>query len=159
QFDDLTKVPQFDQVDFVTSTNQGRFALSNRVLGKTISDKLGGDKAGTAREIFLFELARNLSFDPKQPLQSSIDGKKTTLSGPLEALLRFNPTDRLTVQETLTYSTLFKGLASSSFSGSVRIGTANNAGVTWFTNYQPEQRETVGNQVRFFGGVGLVPGR
>lgn len=152
-FDEFTSIPTFDEVDFVLPTNQARLALSNRVLAKT------SDEKGIAREIFLFELARAYSFDEDKPLQSSFDATRTTQDGPFEALLRFNPGDWVTLRAEATYDTLFSGLATTSLSSNFNFGRGNNAGLTWFTRYQPELRETVGDQIRVFGGVNLLSRR
>lgn len=147
EFDEENEVPLFDEVDNVRSTNQGRFALVNRVLAK------GGE--GSAREVFLFELAQRYSFDDTQPLQRSQNGLVQSTEGPLEALVRLNPTPRTSVKFEASYSTLFSGLASTELSGELGLGSNNFVGVTWFTNFQPETNTTQNNQLRVGGSLGL----
>ncbi len=146
--DDTGDIPLFDEVDNLRSTNQGRLALSNRLLGKT-------GAAGTAREVFLFEIAQRVSFDNTQPLQTSRDGLVQSTEGPLEALVRINPTDKTSVKFEADYSTLFNGVQSTQLSGEFGLGRGNFLGLTWFTRFNPELQETQSNQVRFGGSVGL----
>jgi LPS-assembly protein len=149
--DDRREVPLFDEVDDLRSTNQGRIALVNRVLAKPTGE-------GSAREVFLFELARRISFDDTQPLQQSSNGLVQSTDGPLEALVRVNPTERTSVKFEANYSTLFSGLASTELSGELGIGgggTGNTIGVTWFTRFQPETSTTQSNQLRIGGSLGL----
>ncbi|HWN43328.1 MAG TPA: LPS assembly protein LptD, partial [Thermoanaerobaculia bacterium] len=149
EIDDRSEVPLFDEVDDLRSTNQGRLALVNRVLAKPEGE-------GSAREVFLFELARRVSFDDTQPLQQSSNGLVQSTEGPLEALVRVNPTERTSVKFEANYSTLFSGLASTELSGELGLGgTGNSIGVTWFTRYQPETNTTQSNQLRVGGSIGL----
>ncbi|HYH45448.1 MAG TPA: LPS assembly protein LptD, partial [Thermoanaerobaculia bacterium] len=149
EIDDRSEVPLFDEVDDLRSTNQGRLALVNRVLAKPEGE-------GSAREVFLFELARRISFDDTQPLQRSNDGLVQSTDGPLEALVRVNPTERTSVKFEANYSTLFSSLASTELSGELGLkGTGNSIGVTWFTRYQPETNTTQSNQLRIGGSIGL----
>jgi LPS-assembly protein len=133
-------IPEFDEVDSQALANSVRVALQNRLLGKE-----GGEDA-SARELILFELARNYSFDPNQPLQESGDGKKQDKAGPLEGLLRVALTQKSSLQAQVIYSTLFKHLQSTSFSGSVQFAEGNFVGLTWFVNYLSNIIATTGNQ-------------
>ncbi|HEX3130664.1 MAG TPA: LPS assembly protein LptD [Thermoanaerobaculia bacterium] len=146
--DDDLAIPLFDEVDNLQSTNQGRIALTNRVLAKP-------EAQGSAREVFLFELARRISFDDTQPLQTSQNGLVQSTEGPLEALMRLNPTDKTSVKLEADYSTLFSGLQSTELSGELGLGKGNNLALSWFTRFRPETAETVSNQVRFGGSLGL----
>lgn len=147
-FDDLSQIPLFDEVDNLRSTNQGRFALVNRVLAKP-------NEQGSAREIFLFELARRFSFDDEQPLQTAQNGQVKSTEGPIEALARLNPTERTSIKFEADYDTLSSGISSTELSGELGLGRGNAVGVTWFTRFQPETRETVNNQLRVGGSLGL----
>ena len=60
---DVRPTPLFDEIDYQSANNSGRIALDNRLLGKPNTEN------GVAREILLFEIARNYSFDATQPLQ------------------------------------------------------------------------------------------
>ena len=151
-FDDVQSIPLFDEVDNTPrSANAGRIALDNRILAKPDTE------TGVAREVFLFELARNYSFDSTQPLQVSIDGTNTTAFGPLEALLRFNPTDKISLKIEATYSTLFRGLSSTSLTGNYGWGGAANdyVAATWVTSARPETGRSLANQVRLGAGFGI----
>lgn len=145
-------VPLFDEVDNLQSRNQGRFALVNRVLAKPKGE------GAAAREIFLFELARRFSFDDEQPLQRSADNLIQSTSGPIEALVRLNPTERTSVKFEADYDTLFGGIESTELSGELGLGargSGNSIGVTWFTRFQPETNTTQSNQLRVGGSLGL----
>jgi hypothetical protein len=149
-------VPRFDEVDTAFSTNRARVALVNRILAKPEGGKGG---VGTAREVFLFEVARDLSFDDLQPLQTSIDGLENDTAGPLEALVRINPSDKTSFESRVTYSTLDARLASSSLSGGYGWGVANNLGLTLYRRPRPGDPGELGTQVQLFGALGLRPNR
>ncbi|HYN20807.1 MAG TPA: LPS assembly protein LptD [Thermoanaerobaculia bacterium] len=146
--DDRQEIPLFDEVDNLRSTNQGRVALVNRLLAKP-------EGQGSAREVFFFELARRISFDKTQPLQTSINGSIQSTDGPIEALVRVNPTDKTSLKLEADYDTLFRGLASTQLSGELGLGKGNQIGLTWFTRFRPEDDTTLGNQLRIGGSLGL----
>lgn len=146
--DDRGEVPLFDEVDNLRSTNQGRIALVNRLLAKPKGE-------GSAREVFLFELARRISFDDTQPLQTSQDGLVQSTEGPIEALVRLNPTEKTSVKFAADYDTLFSGLESTELSGELGLGKGNTIGLTWFTRFRPETGTTQSNQLRVGGSLGL----
>jgi LPS-assembly protein len=148
--EDADLVPLFDEVDTPRSTNVGRVALDNRILGKP--DK----ESGVAREVLLFELARAYSFDDTQPLQVSVlDRTVNTTAGPIEALLRFNPTERISLKVEADYDTLFSGISSTGVTGSYGFGAGDYLGVTWFTRSRPETGQSLSNQVRLNGALAL----
>jgi LPS-assembly protein len=149
EFDDENLVPLFDEIDRPFSRNRGRLALANRVLGK--------NAAGTTREIFLFEIARDYSFDDEQPLERGVgaNGLETDVAGPLEALVRFNPSDRVSFKLETEYSLLFGQLARTGFTGSYGFGQGNYLGATWFTGFNSATGESLSNQVRLNGALGI----
>jgi LPS-assembly protein len=147
--DENEHVPLFDEVDTPFSTNRGRLALANRLLGKPNTEN------GAAREVLLFEIARNYSFDALQPLQRSQDRSVTSTAGPVEALLRFNPTDRISLKLEADYDTLFGGISSTGLTGNYGFGAGNYLGATWFTLSRPETGTSVSNQVRLNGALGV----
>ncbi|HVG06426.1 MAG TPA: LPS assembly protein LptD [Thermoanaerobaculia bacterium] len=149
EIDDRGEVPLFDEVDSLRSTNQGRVALVNRLLAKPKGE------GSSAREVFLFELARRISFDDEQPLETSSNGLVQSTEGPIEALVRVNPTERTSVKFEANYSTLFSNIASTELSGELGLGAGNSIGVTWFTRYQPETNTEQSNQLRVGGSIGL----
>jgi len=146
--DDDIEVPLFDEVDNLRSTNQGRIALVNRLLAKPKGE-------GNAREVILFELARRISFDDTQPLQTSQNGLVQSTDGPIEALVRLNPTEKTSLKFEADYDTLFSGLASTELSGELGLGKGNTIGLTWFTRFRPETNTTQSNQLRVGGSLGL----
>jgi LPS-assembly protein len=147
--EDRGRFPLFDEVDTLGSTNSGRVALINRVLGKP-----EGTRAN-AREIFLFELSRRYSFDPNQPLLATAADRST--SGPLEAEMRFNPSDVTSLKMETSYDTLSKGLESTGLSGSYGSRKGDFVGLTWYTRYDPETDVTRSDQIRLFGGLSVWP--
>jgi LPS-assembly protein len=146
--DDDLDLPLFDEIDNLRSTNQGRMALVNRILAKPQGQ-------GSAREIFLFELARRISFDDTQPLLTSRNGLIQSTEGPIEALARLNPTDKTSLKLEADYDTLFSGLSSTELSGELGLGKGNDLNLSWFTRFRPETAETLSNQIRFGGSLGL----
>nr|MDP9121446.1 hypothetical protein [Acidobacteriota bacterium] len=144
-FKDPERIPLFDQVDPLLPSNSVRVALDNRLLGKP-EGKNGQE--GSAREILLFELSTTYSFDPKQPLQFSTDNTIKSARGPVEALLRFSPGLRSSLQVQVDYNTLFKTLQSTQVSGNLSFLQNDFVGLTWFVNRLPG----------FVNTVGLTPG-
>ena len=127
------------------ATNTARVALDNRLLGKPDTE------TGVSREILFFEVARNYGFDSARPEQTSADGLTTTTQGPLEMLLRANPTAKISLTASATYDTLFRGVASTGFTGSYAFGAGDSVAATWFTNSNPETGISSSNQVRLSG--------
>src|SRR5215203_6577077 len=148
--DDTQQVPLFDEVDTPISTNRGRLALSNRILAKPDTEN------GAAREVLLFEVARSYSFDALQPLQVAPgDRTVSTTQGPIEALLRFSPTDKISLKLEADYDTLFGGISSTGLTGNYGFGTGNYLGATWFTRTRQDTGESLSNQVRLNGALGI----
>lgn len=162
-FDDEDRIPLFDEVDNLRSTNLGRVSFINRILAKP-----AGEDGGSAREILLLELSQAFSFDEEQPLQRGritelIDGQQISrnvsrTAGPIIGLLRFNPTDRLSLKTQVDYNTLFSQIESTQLSGDVRFG-ANLVGLTWFTRTRADVSETVNNQIRLSTTLALIPNK
>jgi lipopolysaccharide assembly outer membrane protein LptD (OstA) len=144
-------IPLIDEIDAQSSNNSGRIALDNRLLGKPDTE------TGIAREVLFFEIARNYSLDKTQPLQTSADGTIVTTAGPLETLLRFNPTPKIGLTTTATYDTLFKGISATSFTGNYGFGASSYVGATWFTRYRVETAKTQQNQARVNGAIDISP--
>ena len=158
EYDNTAAIPLFDEVDSSFSQNVGRVALINRVLGKSDNPN---DKDGSAREIFYMEIAQAFSLDDKQPLQISPTNPLNVRStdGPIEALIRLNPTKGLNAKIDLSYNTLFNQLESRSFTGGVDWKGNNSVDLTWFTRYFAESGETLGDQIRLTTGLNLIPRR
>src|SRR6185503_12004678 len=99
--------------DIAQPADIGRFALVNRLLWKpTAADSKQG-----AREVLSFELAQAYSFDSAQPLQHS--GAQTEAWGPLQAQLRWAPSELTNLRAQATYNTLANGLESTALSGTL----------------------------------------
>ncbi len=155
--DTLAEIPFFDEVDALRSTNIGRVSLVNRILAKPkVRTDAEGKKIGSdaAREIFSFELARNYSFDSTQPLQRS--GTDTTSAGPLEALLRFEPSAGTSFTAQARYSTLTSKLTQRSLSGSLGLGSTT-VGLTWFTSFDANSGKTLSDQARLWASLPVIP--
>lgn len=156
EFEDAEFVPLFDEIDRFGSFNLGKVALINRVLAKERPKEEG--KAASAREILSWELSRDYSFDDDRPLQrGTLDGEaRSTQVGPLESLLRFNPSERTNITARLEYDTLFSQLESSSLSGSIALGRST-AAVSWRTDWNVEDGEKRSDQMRIGGAFDLLP--
>ncbi len=142
-FEEQNRVPLFDEVDTLRAQNIFGYALVNRLLAKPKDEEL----MGGPREILSFEINQAFSLDEQQPLQRSRDGKLSTTEGPLGALLRFNPTQQLSLEARATYSTLFGNLESTSLSGGVG-GDRVGVGLAWFTRYDAETGDERSDQIR-----------
>lgn len=160
-FDEEGNVPNFDEVDNLRrtvggfglgSTQSARWSLVNRLLAKP-----AGAGGGSGREILAFEIGQEVSFDDEQPLQFARTGD-TAQEGPLQALLRFAPSLDTNIKVQVDYSGFFSNLASTSFSGSHQFDRGAVA-ATWFTRYDAESGDTLGDQVRVFAGYELLPRR
>jgi LPS-assembly protein len=163
-YDKQQEIPQFDEIDTQFASNVGRVALDSRVLGKPKDEKQ------SAREVLLLEIARSYSFDKTQPLLGvasvgtaggvvtpGTTGTLSSQAGPLEGLLRFNPSDRSNLKLEATYDTLYKRLATTGLTGNYGLPSATYAGVTWFTRYETDTGETLGNQIRLNGAFPVIP--
>jgi hypothetical protein len=158
-FDEQSRVAQFDEIDLLIPSNVAEVALVNRLLARPADATQGG-----AFEILSFELSQAYSFDPTQPLQRSRDGLTTDRSSPLFAKLRFNPSRAFSLQAQASYNTLFTGLDSTSLSGTAKL-RRGNVGLTWFTRYaaesfdDPQRSDTISDQIRLSFGADLLPAR
>jgi len=168
-FDDQEAVPNFDEVDDLRRTVRGfglgstqstRWALINRLLAKPRAKKNDDgelEEAGSAREILYFELSQEISLDDEQPLQRSSAGEGYE-EGPLRAVLRLTPSLAANLKAEVNYSDVFSNLTSTSFSGGYNF-RRGNLGATWYTRYNAESGDTLSDQLRFYGGLNVVPNR
>ncbi len=154
EFDDQARVPTFDEVDALRSTNVWGYALVNRLLAKPKDE----DALGGPREILSFEISQGFSLDDLQPLQSSRDGTITSQEGPLGFALRFNPSVKVSLEARAQYSTLFSNLDSTSLS--TNFSSARHSfGLSWYTRYNSEIGEETSDQIRVGGNLQLLPDR
>lgn len=159
EFDRTREVPSFDSVDRLFSGNVARVSLTQRLKAKPPEEE-----GGSAREILSFELAQRYSFDDEQPLDrgaASLDPDAEILESqrsPLEATLRFAPSDTTNVRAEWRYSTLFDELTSSSIAAEHRFGP-HDASVRYTTRFRPQDGETLSDQIRLGAGLAILPSR
>jgi LPS-assembly protein len=153
EFDDQSLVPVFDNIDNLFAANLGRVALVNRLLGKG-----SGENSG-AREIASLEIARRYSFDDAQPLEAgavveTLPGGGTTTvfdssqAGPLETILRVNPSERLSLRLRADYSMLFSELSGLQLSSDVKVGKSR-VSLAWTPSWRATTGETLSSQGSF----------
>lgn len=149
-FDDTARIPPFDQIDRLGSTNFGRFSLINRIKAKPTEDS-------SAFDVLSFELARSYSFDEFQPLEVAADGRSSQ-AGPIDATLRFVPGPAVDLRATATYSVMFDQLTQTSLASLFKLNRAS-LDLRWNTRFARETGETLSNQVRLGTSVDAIPGR
>ncbi|MFQ5349262.1 MAG: LPS assembly protein LptD [Thermoanaerobaculia bacterium] len=154
EFEEQSRVPRFDEVDVLRSTQVWGYSLINRVLAKPEDE----DKFGGPREILSLAINQGFSLDDTQPLQSSRDGTVTSQEGPIGAELRFNPSRTVSLEARANYSTLFSNLLSTSLSTSFGIGR-HGFGLSWFTRYDAESGEETSDQARLSASIEILPRR
>jgi LPS-assembly protein len=153
-FEEQSRVPRFDEVDALRSTNVWGYSLVNRLLAKPKDE----DADGGAREILSLAIGQGFSLDDLQPLQSSRDGTITSKEGPITANLRFNPSRWVTLEARAAYSTLFSNLTSTSLSTNFGVGR-HAFGLAWYTRYDPETGEDTSDQARVSANFEILPER
>ena len=153
-FEQQDRVPLFDEVDVLRSTNVWGYALVNRVLAKPKDE----EARGGPREILSFEINQGFSLDELQPLQSSRDGTVTSQEGPISFSLRFNPSLLVSLEARAQYNTLFSNLDSTSLSTGFAVGR-QGFGLAWYTRYDAETGEESSDQIRLGASLELLPQR
>lgn len=149
-FDEQERVPLFDEVDTLINREIFSISLVNRVLAKPADENV---LAG-AREILSFEIGQSFSLDD-QPFEQSADLTRRGTKSAISAKLRFNPSDRASLEARTSYSDLFGRLASASLLGGLRFGP-DSVGLTWVTSIDPETGTTRSHQARVFTDLTLV---
>jgi len=158
-YEDSRLVPRFDSVDSAFGGNVVRVSLINRLKAKASEED-----GGSARELVNFELRRSYSLNADEFLER---GRETleagapiieSTGGPLQAILRFTPSDRTLLTADWSYSLLFDQLTSSSISGSMRLGK-NDFSLRYTTRFRPQDGETLSDQIRLAAGVVPLPGK
>jgi LPS-assembly protein len=169
-FQDQKLIPLFDEIDRFNGASIGRMTLTNRLLAKARpkgEGEEGGGKASGAREILSWELSRRISFDKDQPLQRGSvpvepggtgDGVVERQAGPLESLLRYNPSERTNLTAEVNYNTLFSQVQSTALSGTLGLGR-NTLGVSWRSNWNAATGKKTSDQVRLGGAFEILPRR
>lgn len=147
---DSDSTPFFDEVDGVGTTNIGRVALVNRLLGKPATGRAG------AREILSLEIARAYSFDEDVPL--SVVGGERDAWGPITTLLRFEPGGPTRLRAQFVYNTQAKVLTQRSITAGFGWRGALFE-TTFLTRVSAQNKETQDDQARFWGTVPLLQKR
>ena len=104
-FEDMDRIPRFDELDFLRAGTTARWALVNRFLAK------GTEEGATARVILSLELFQFYSLDDRT-LQRSLDRTIETKEGPWIARLRFVPNRGTLLRVETRYNTIFQRLES-----------------------------------------------
>ncbi len=154
------QVPSFDSVDSTFAGNVAKFSLINRIKAKP-PDESGG----SPREVFSLELSQSYSFDDTRHLDRGAESLEpgsaqlTSQRSPVDATLRFNPTDNMSLQSEWLYSTLFHQLTSSSIAANYKFGAtgANDVDVRLTTSLRPQDGEIQRNQLRLAAGFAVIP--
>src|SRR5260370_38965360 len=97
------------------------------------------------------------AFDPKGPLEPSVDLTKHSSASPWDFLLRFNPGEKTSIKGEVQYSGLFGRIAATSLSSDVALPGNQMVGLTWFTNYLPETGVAESNQIRVNTARNVIP--
>jgi LPS-assembly protein len=154
EYEQQNRIPRFDEVDVLRSTNVWGYSLVNRVLAKPKDE----DKDGGPREILSLSVGQGFSLDDLQPLQRSRDGTVTSQEGPIGADLRFNPSRYVSLEARADYSTLFSNLSSTSLSTTFGVGR-HGFGLSWYTRYDAESGDETSDQARVTANVEILPER
>ncbi len=154
EYEEQSRIPRFDEVDVLRSTNVWGYSLINRVLAKPKDP----EKHGDAREILSLAISQGFSLDDQQPLQRSRDGTVTSQEGPIGAELRFNPSRTMSLEARASYSTLFSNLASTSLSTTFGVGR-HGFGLSWYTRYDVETGDETSDQMRLSANFEILPQR
>lgn len=152
-FDEQAAVPGFDnRIDGFSSGNFARVALVNRIKAKPRDESKGG-----SWNLLTFELGRRYSFDDDRPFESNPAGM-TSQGSPLDALVRFKPSDDTSLRATAIYSPLFSQLLSTSLTSDWR-GKRAGVDLRWNRSYVAETGETRTDQLRFGTNFDVIPKR
>jgi LPS-assembly protein len=150
-FDEVSEIPLFDEVDTQRPASLARFSLVQRFLVKPNA----AGALNSAREILSFEVAQPYSFETDRPLQRSGNGLQTEAWGPLSMLLRFQPSATTNVKAEATYNTLFGGIEATALTGQLALGRGNDVGLTWYTRRNVENDVTTSDQFALSTNLGL----
>ncbi len=151
EFDQQERVVRFDRIDDFAPLHVASYGVVNRVLAKPRD-------GGAAFEILALELSQAVSLDSERPLQRSSSGLQSRQQSALFVNLRFQPSRALSLQSQVQYSTLFRGLESSSLLANFDLGRLDfNLG--WSTRYDPERSAKPSDQLRAGFGMELLPQR
>lgn len=156
EFEDQPLVPGFDEVDRTFSGHTVRFALINRVKAKPTNVP-----NASARDVFSVELSQVRSLDDARPLSvgTTTDGVRlTSVDGPIDAVVRFDPLGNLSVRGEWTYDTLFDQLVGSGIAANWRKGPSS-LDLRLTTRYRANDGEKVADYLRLGGSLPIIPRR
>jgi|CXWL01.1.fsa_nt_gi hypothetical protein len=157
EFEDQSLVPSFDEVDRTFSGHTVRVALINRIKAKAKDDP-----TASARDVFSLELAQSRSLDDARPLSSGLPAgggaRLTSVDGPIDAVVRFDPLGSLSVRSEWTYDTLFDQLVASAVAANWHKGP-RSLDLRWTTRYRANDGEKVADYVRLGGSLPILPRR
>ncbi len=142
-YDEQALVPRFDELDPIIGSDVVTYALINRLLTKP-----AGETGGSAFEVLNLELSQAYSVDQSRPIQSSIDGTKTSQTGPVRVRLRYQPSRRANLQVESRYDTLFSSISLTSISGTFNVSQRTRVGLRYTNRQQPETGRTLTDQLR-----------
>ncbi len=133
EYEDQELVPLFDEVDRLQDRTIASVALVNRLLAKPANEKTGE----SAREIMTFELGRSFSLREEQPFEISRITALETRKSAVAMRLRFNPSERTSLELRSSYSDLLDDFSSASLLASKRFNRGS-LGLSWVAQFQEE---------------------
>jgi hypothetical protein len=161
--EDQNRIIRFDTVDspflpIVRDTVE--YALVQRVLGKESGE------SGNAREVLSFSLRQTVALSDPFTQQNSNTGVPSGAShqfSPLNATLRVNPYQSITVDANATFGNISHQLDQLSFSANL-IGSGEQAdkylSLTWFESFRPPNSTFEGSSaIRINTGSSLIRDR
>ncbi|MGE5414264.1 MAG: LPS-assembly protein LptD, partial [Syntrophomonadaceae bacterium] len=149
---DPSEIPAFDQIDTTLGQNQVRYAIVNRLLGKT-----GGSATGSSEEIASLEIAQTYAFELPQTIFLPTPGIVQRRTGPFQAILRVAQGGLLHLDATLNYDQFARQLTNTTLTAGANWGT-NYVNISWFDTHPVTavgQVATNSDQIRFGGGMDL----
>lgn len=151
--EDPSRIPAFDQIDTTLGQNQVRYAIVNRLLGKTA----GSGASGSAEEIASLEINQTYYFELPQTIFLPTPGIVQRRTGPFQAILRIAQGGVFHVDGTINYDQFARQLTNTSVTAGANWGT-NFVALSWFnTNPVTPVGQAAANsdQIRFTGGLDL----
>lgn len=166
-----------EQLDREQAVASGRTAAVGAF--DTLSEQAALLASTTPREILSLTVEQRRTFDEDCPLErpsavdrcpfalTEVQGEQEMVAlegnlwGRAVTTLRFNPSDRVSLDSQITYSPLFSHLSSTSLSTGVGFGryAQHSVGTTWYTQFDPETGVETSNQLRLNSALQLWPDR
>jgi LPS-assembly protein len=154
---DPARIPIYDEVDTQLGQNQVRYALVNRLLAKPADPQ-----KGSPSEIASLELDQTYAFTPGQTTTGVSAVPILGKAGPVEAILRLNPSGLLVFDGRVNYDTHVDAVTNASVTSALNW-KQNFVNLTWYES-RAVQIATPGqitlappsDQVRFAAGLEMV---